>query len=317
MALYPLAKKRIWVAGHRGMVGSALLRTLNRRGVDPLTAERSQIDLRRQDAVERWMANHKPQVVILAAAKVGGILANSRYPADFLYDNLAIELSVMGAAARLGVEKFVFLGSTCVYPKHAPQPLKEECLLTGALEPTNEWYAVAKIAGLKLAQAYRHQYGLDFISLMPTNLYGPNDNFSLERGHVLPALMRKAHTAKVMGEERFVVWGTGLPRREFLHVDDLADAVLFLTEHYSDDQHINIGTGSDLTISELAQEIAEVVGFRGRIEFDTTKPDGTPVKRTDVARLVALGWQPSIGLREGLNNTYAWFLRNAAAYVTA
>jgi GDP-L-fucose synthase len=312
MARFEIAGKRIWVAGHRGMVGSALLRALAARDVELLTVERSALDLRVQQDVERWLAERKPQIVILAAARVGGILANSRFPADFLYDNLAIELAVIGAAARLKVEKLVFLGSTCVYPKMAPQPIPEEALLTGPLEPTNEWYAIAKIAGLKLAEAFRRQHGLDFISVMPTNLYGPNDNFDLEGSHVLPALMRKAHDAKMRGDDRIVVWGSGTPRREFMHVDDLADAVLFLTEHYSADRHINVGTGQDLTILELARLVCEAVGFEGAIELDPSKPDGTPVKRTDINRLEELGWRPKIPLGEGLRQTYAWFLQNRA-----
>jgi GDP-L-fucose synthase len=310
--IFSVADKSIWVAGHRGMVGSALVRALHKRQARVLSVDRSELDLRDQFAVERWIADHRPQVIILAAAKVGGILANSLYPADFLYDNLAIELSVVGAAARIGVEKFVFLGSTCVYPKLAPQPIKEEYLLTGALEPTNECYAIAKIAGLKLAEAYRRQHGMDFISVMPTNLYGPQDNFSLEGSHVLAALMRRAHEAKLSGKRKLIVWGTGSPRREFLHVDDLADGVLFATERYSDPLHINIGTGEDLTIRELAEQIADVVGFCGAIEFDPTKPDGTPVKRSDVTRVTALGWRARIGLRDGLRSTYAWFLEHLA-----
>jgi GDP-L-fucose synthase len=250
-------------------------------------------------------------VVILAAAKVGGILANASYPADFLEENLAIELAVIGAAARRGVEKLVFLGSTCIYPKFANQPIREEALLTGSLEPTNEWYAIAKIAGLKLAQAYRRQHGFDFISVMPTNLYGPNDNFDLESSHVLPALLRKADDAKRAGAGAITVWGTGTPRREFLHVDDLADAVVFLTENYSQDEHINIGTGEDVSIRDLARLVCDIVGFRGEIEFDASKPDGTPLKCSDVSRLRALGWSPTIDLRTGLESTYRWYLGNA------
>jgi len=249
--------------------------------------------------------------VILAAAKVGGILANASYPVDFLEDNLAIELAVIGAAARWGVEKLVFLGSTCIYPKFADQPIREEALLTGTLEPTNEWYAIAKIAGLKLAQAYRRQHGFDFISVMPTNLYGPNDNFDLESSHVLPALLRKADDAKRAGAAAITVWGTGTPRREFLHVDDLADAVVFVTENYSQEEHINIGTGEDVSIRDLARLVCDVVGFRGEIEFDAGKPDGTPLKCSDVSRLRGLGWSPTIDLRTGLEKTYRWFLENA------
>lgn len=294
------------------MVGSAVLRALSRRGLEILTVDRSDVDLRDPHAVHAWMAEQRPELIILAAAKVGGILANASYPADFLYDNLAIQLAIMGAAARLRVEKLVFLGSTCIYPKMAQQPIKEEYLLTGPLEPTNEAYALAKIAGLKLAEAYRRQSGLDFISLMPTNLYGPNDNFSLDGSHVLPALLRKAHEAKVRGDERFVVWGSGTPRREFLHVDDLADAILFLAENYSDDMHLNVGTGEDMTIHELAHEICEVVDFKGALEFDRSKPDGTPVKRSDVTRLRQLGWRARISLKDGLRTTYDWFLGHVA-----
>lgn len=312
MSLYSIEGKRVWVAGDRGMVGSAIVRALSGRGIDILVSDRAAVDLRRQAEVEAWVADRRPEVVILAAAKVGGIMANAQYPADFLYDNLAIELAVMGAAARLGVEKLVFLGSTCVYPKLAPQPIREEYLLTGPLEPTNEWYAIAKIAGLKLAEAFRRQHGLDFVSVMPTNLYGPNDNFSLVNSHVLPAVLRKAHEAKLKGDESIVVWGSGTPRREFLHVDDLADAILFVAENYSDALHVNVGTGSDVTILELVQLVCEVVGFRGRIDLDSTKPDGTPVKRTDISRLAELGWSPQIPLAEGVRATYEWFLANEA-----
>lgn len=308
--MFSIEEKRVWVAGHRGMVGSAVVRALAARKAEVLTVERRDLDLRSAPDVAAWMASANPDLVVLAAAKVGGILANSQFPADFLEENLAIELAVMGAAARLRTEKLVFLGSTCVYPKMAPQPIKEEYLLTGPLEPTNEWYAIAKIAGLKLAEAYRRQHGLDFISLMPTNLYGPNDNFSLEGSHVLPALIRKAHDAKLRGDDSIVVWGSGTPRREFLHVDDLADAVLFLAERYSDAAPINVGTGADLTILELAERVCEAVGFQGAVALDRSKPDGTPVKRTDVTRLSELGWRPKISLQDGLRATYAWFLEN-------
>lgn len=310
MSGFALDGKRVWVAGHNGMVGSAIVRALSARNVELVTVERSELDLRSATAVESWLSKHKPDLIIVAAAKVGGILANSQFPADFLYDNLAIELAVIGAAARLQTPKLVFLGSTCVYPKMAPQPIKEEYLLTGPLEPTNEWYAVAKIAGLKLTAAYRRQHGADFISLMPTNLYGPNDNFNLDGSHVLPALIRKAHEAKLRGASSISIWGTGTPRREFLHVEDLADAVLFLTEKYSDESPINVGTGEDVSIIELAEEVCRAVGFHGVIERDLSKPDGTPVKRTDITRLARLGWKPKIELREGLQATYAWFLQN-------
>ena len=311
MVTFDLTHKRVWVAGHRGMVGSAIVRRLARQNVRLQTVDRDALDLRRQSDVAAWVEANRPQVVVLAAAKVGGILANASYPADFLEDNLAIELAVIGAAARCGVEKLVFLGSTCIYPKLAEQPIREEALLTGALEPTNEWYAIAKIAGLKLAQAYRRQHGLDFISVMPTNLYGPNDNFDLQSSHVLPALLRKADDAKRANAAAITVWGTGTPRREFLHVDDLADAVVFLTETYSEEEHINIGPGEDISIRDLARLVCDVVGFRGEIEFDASKPDGTPLKCTDISRLRGLGWSPTIDLREGLERTYRWFLENA------
>ena len=303
---------RIYVAGHRGLVGSALLRCCERRELRRLILrDRAELDLRHHPDVETWVRSHRPQVVVLAAAKVGGILANANYPVDFLEDNLAIELSVIGAAARCGVEKLIFLGSTCIYPKFADQPIREEALLTGALEPTNEWYAIAKIAGLKLAQAYRQQHGLDFISVMPTNLYGPNDNFDLQSSHVLAALLRKADDAKSTGADTITVWGTGTPRREFLHIDDLADAIVFLAKNYSQEEHINIGTGEDISIRDLARLVCDVVGFRGEIKFDTSKPDGTPVKCSDVGRLRGLGWSPMVDLPTGIERTYRWYLDNA------
>jgi GDP-L-fucose synthase len=292
------------------MVGSAIVRRLAREDVQLQTVDRDALDLRRQPDVEAWVQSQRPDVVFLAAAKVGGILANTSYPVDFLEDNLAIELAIIGAAARAGVKKLVFLGSTCIYPKFADQPIREEALLTGSLEPTNEWYAIAKIAGLKLAQAYRRQYGLDFISVMPTNLYGPNDNFDLQSSHVLAALLRKADDAKRAGEAAVTVWGTGAPRREFLHVDDLADAVVFLAENYSQEEHINVGTGEDISIRDLAGLVCNVVGFQGEIEFDAGKPDGTPLKCSDVSRLRGLGWAPTIDLRTGLERTYRWYLDN-------
>jgi len=293
------------------MVGSAIVRRLAREDVQLQTVDRSVLDLRHHPAVEAWVRSHRPQVVVLAAAKVGGILANASYPVDFLEDNLAIELSVIGAAARWGVEKLIFLGSTCIYPKFADQPIREEALLTGALEPTNEWYAIAKIAGLKLAQAYRRQHGLDFISVMPTNLYGPNDNFDLQSSHVLAALLRKADDAKRTGAAAITVWGTGTPRREFLHVDDLAYAIVFLAENYSQEAHINIGTGEDISIRDLARLVCDVVGFRGEIKFDTSKPDGTLIKCSDIGRLRGLGWSPRIDLPTGIERTYRWYLDNA------
>jgi GDP-L-fucose synthase len=310
--IYPLTGKRVWVAGHRGMVGSALVRRLASEDCEVLTASRAELDLTRQDQVEAWMAKARPQAVFLAAARVGGIMANASYPADFIYDNLMIEANVIEAARRTGVEKLLLLGSSCIYPKLAPQPIPEEALLTGPLEPTNEWYAIAKIAGIKLAQAYRRQHGCDFISAMPTNLYGPEDNFDLQSSHVLPALIRKAHEAKLRGDRTLVLWGTGTARREFLHVDDCADALVHLMTSYSDEEHVNVGAGEDLTIRELAETIGEAVGFEGDIVTDPTKPDGTPRKLMSADRLRAAGWSPRIGLREGVRTTYAWYLDNQA-----
>jgi GDP-L-fucose synthase len=301
---YQLRGKRVWVAGHRGMVGAALVRRLAAENCELLMTERRTLDLARQDAVESWMAEARPQAVFVAAAKVGGILANDTYPAEFLYENLMIEANVIHAASTVGVEKLLFLGSSCVYPKLAAQPIREDALLSGPLEPTNEWYAVAKIAGIKLAQAYRRQYGCDFISAMPTNLYGPGDNYDLATSHVLPALIRKAHEAKARGESELVVWGTGTPRREFLHVDDCADALVRVLQVYSDSEPINIGSGQDLTIADLARLVAEVVGFSGEIVWDATKPDGTPRKLMDGSKLSALGWRPRIGLSEGIADAY-------------
>ncbi len=297
------------------MVGSAIVRRLEREGGEILTVDRQKVDLRREDQVRAWMAAAKPQAVFLAAATVGGILANDSRPAEFLYDNLAMEANVIDAAYRNGVEKLLFLGSSCIYPKFAPQPITEDALLTGPLEPTNEWYAIAKIAGLKLAEAYRRQYGCDFISAMPTNLYGPGDNFDLVSSHVMPALIRKAHEAKLSGAPEMVVWGSGTARREFLHVDDCADALVLLMKAYSDARHINVGSGSDVTINELAETVAAVVGFRGRIVKDLSKPDGTPRKLMSGDRLQALGWRPSIGLDEGIASTYRWFLDQGGAPV--
>jgi GDP-L-fucose synthase len=294
------------------MVGSALLRRLEQENCTLLTVEREDLDLTRQEQVERWMGKVRPQAVFLAAAKVGGIVANDSVPATFLYDNLAIALNVIHAAAAIGVEKLLFLGSSCIYPKLAPQPIPESVLLTGPLEPTNEWYAVAKIAGLKLCQAYRRQHACDFISAMPTNLYGPGDNFDLTTGHVIPALMRKAHEAKVSGAAELIVWGSGMPRREFLHVDDAADALVHLMTHYSGEEHVNVGFGSDLTILDLARLIARVVGFSGQISTDRSKPDGTPCKLLNTRKLTSLGWQPKIGLEEGLASTYQWFAVHCA-----
>jgi GDP-L-fucose synthase len=294
------------------MVGSALLRRLEQENCTLLTVEREDLDLTRQEQVERWMGKARPQAVFLAAAKVGGIVANDSAPVPFLYDNLAIALNTIHAAAATGVEKLLFLGSSCIYPKLAPQPIPESAILTGPLEPTNEWYAVAKIAGLKLCQAYRRQHGCDFISAMPTNLYGPGDNFDLTTSHVIPALMRKAHEAKISGPAEMIVWGSGAPRREFLHVDDAADALVHLMTHHSGEEHVNVGCGSDLTILELANLIARVVGFTGRISTDPSKPDGTPRKLLDTSKLARLGWQPKIGLEDGLSRTYQWFAARSA-----
>ena len=304
---------KVFIAGHRGLVGSAILRQLTVGGFSNLLVRTSrELDLRCQQSVEGFFAAEKPEFVFLAAAKVGGILANSSRPAEFIYDNLLIEANLIHAAYQHGAKKLMFLGSSCIYPKFCPQPMKEEYLLTGELEPTNEPYAVAKIAGIKLCQAYNRQYGTRFISVMPTNLYGPNDNFDLESSHVLPALLRKFHEAKTLNLPEVVVWGTGTPRREFLHVDDLAEACVFLMQNYEDSQIINIGTGSDLMIRELAELIRRIVGFEGRVVFDDSKPDGTPVKQLDVSRLTRLGWKAKIPLEEGIRKTYGWFLHSTA-----
>ena len=308
---YSLKGKRVWVAGHRGMAGSAIVRRLKSEDCEILAAPRDELDLRRQAAVEAWLAERRPQAVFLAAARVGGILANSSRPAEFIYDNLAIETNIIQAARQAGVEKLLFLSSSCVYPRLAPQPMKEEVLLTGPLEPTNEWYAVAKIAGMKLCQAYRRQYGCDFISVMPTNLYGPGDNFDPESSHVAAALQVKVHRAKSRGERSIEIWGTGTPKREFLYVDDLADAAIFLMKNYSDDMHINVGTGSDMTIRELAELIAEAAGWRGGFTYDRSKPDGMPRKVMDVSRLRALGWSARTAPKEGFRAAYEWYERHA------
>jgi GDP-L-fucose synthase len=301
----------VFVAGHRGLVGAAIVRRLRAAGFDNLLLrDRTALDLRQQSAVDAFFAEHRPDYVFLAAAKVGGIWANNAYPAEFLCDNISIGTNVIDAAHRHGARKLLYLGSSCVYPKHAPQPLREEYLLTGPLEPTNEWYAIAKIAGLKMCQAYRRQHGFNAISAMPTNLYGPEDNFSLQSSHVLPALIRRFHEAREKGDPTVQVWGTGTPRREFLHVDDLADACLFLMERYEDEQWINVGWGRDETIAELAGTVARVVGFRGSLLFDTSKPDGTPRKLLDTTRIDALGWKPRIELEDGIRSTYAWFLEH-------
>ena len=315
---FQLAGKRIWIAGHRGMVGSALVRRLGREDCAILTVARPECDLRSQAAVERWLKNVRPDVAVVAAARVGGILANASSPAEFLYDNLMIAANVIHAAYRAGIAKLLFLGSSCIYPKFAPQPMKEEYLLEGQLEPSNQWYAVAKIAGIKLCQAYRCQYGCDFISALPTNLYGPGDNFDLLSSHVVPALIAKMHAARAANAAEVEIWGTGRPRREFLHVDDLADACVHLLKVYGDEAvdgaspWINVGCGADLTIAELAEQVRAVVGFEGRLRYDTERPDGTPQKLLDVSRLTALGWQPRIPLEQGLAATYRWYLDQVA-----
>lgn len=311
-AAFDLAGKRIWVAGHRGMVGAALVRRLSAEACEVLTVDHARLDLRRQAEVETWMDEARPDVVILAAARVGGILANDSRPSDFLYDNLMIETNVLEGARRFGVKKALFLGSSCIYPREAAQPMAEEALLTGPLEPTNQWYAIAKIAGLKLAEAYRLQHGCDFISAMPTNLYGPEDNFDLATSHVLPALIRKAHEAKIGGRQSMTLWGAGTARREFLHVDDCADALVFLLRRYSARQHVNVGVGKDIAVLDLAKLVSRIVGFDGEIVLDPSKPDGTPRKLMDVSRLSAMGWRARIGLEDGVAQTYDWFLRHAA-----
>ncbi|MBN9363120.1 MULTISPECIES: GDP-L-fucose synthase [unclassified Devosia] len=306
--MYALEGKRVWVAGHRGMVGSAVVRRLESEQCTILTATRSELDLTRQAEVERFVADVKPDAIVVAAAKVGGILANDTYPADFLYENLLIETAIFGAAHAFDVQRLLFLGSSCIYPKLAPQPITEDALLTGPLEETNEAYAIAKIAGIKLAQAFRKQYGRDYISAMPTNLYGPGDNFDLKSSHVLPALIRKAHEAKLAGAAAVTVWGTGTPRREFLHADDCADALVFLLKHYSGAEHVNVGSGEDLSILELTELVCRVVGFAGRIVHDLSKPDGTPRKLMSADKLRSMGWTPHIALEAGIAETYRWFL---------
>ena len=312
-ARFPLAGRRVFVAGHRGMVGSALVRRLVQEDCSVLTVARDELDLRNQAATRDWFAEARPEAVFLAAAKVGGILANDSFPADFLHDNLAIQTNVIDAGHRAGTAKLMLLGSSCIYPKHAEQPIREEALLTGPLEPTNEWYAIAKIAGIKLCAAYRRQHDCDFVSVMPTNLYGPGDNFDLQSSHVLPALIAKAHAAKLAGADALTIWGTGTPRREFLHVDDLAEACVFLMQHWSAEQHINIGYGDDITIRDLAALVCRVVGFDGVIRCDPSKPDGTPRKLLDSGRLRALGWAPSIALEDGIAATYTAYLAGLAA----
>jgi GDP-L-fucose synthase len=304
---------QIYVAGHRGLVGSAIVRALKAKGHTKLLLRtHRELDLTDQAAVVEFFQKERPQAVVMAAARVGGIHANNVRPAEFIRDNLVIQDNVIDAAYQAGVAKFVFLGSSCIYPKLAPQPIKEDSLLTGPLEATNEWYAIAKIAGLKMCQAYRRQFGFNAISLMPTNLYGPGDNFDLQNSHVLPALIRRFHEAKLRGDAALTVWGTGTPRREFLHVDDLADAVIYLLNTYDGEAIVNIGWGEDVTIRELAETVASVAGFRGRLEFDSSKPDGTPRKLLDTSRLTALGWTPKIKLKAGIESTYAWFKDHTA-----
>lgn len=306
--------EKVYVAGHRGLVGAAIVRRLERKGLHNLVLRTSkELDLREQEQVRDFFETEKPCYVFLAAAKVGGILANETYPADFIRDNLLVQTNVIDAAYKSGAKKLLFLGSSCIYPKYAPQPMKEEHLLTGPLEPTNEWYAIAKIAGLKMCAAYRRQYNFNAISVMPTNLYGIGDNFNLENSHVIPALIRKFHDAKVSGSDTVMVWGSGTPRREFLYVDDLADACLYLMQHYDEEELVNIGTGKDLTIAELAVLIKEVVGFQGQIRYDSSKKDGPPQKLLDVSRLERTGWKARTGLREGLQKLYAWYISSLAA----
>ena len=302
--IFSLEGRRVFIAGHRGMVGSALVRRLDREKCALLTASRDELDLRRQDATETWFAKNQPDVAFVAAATVGGILANDTRPAEFIYDNMMIEANLIEAAHRAKVKKLLFLGSSCVYPRLAPQPMAEGALLTGPLEPTNQWYAIAKIAGLKLCAAYRRQYGCDYISAQPTNLYGPGDTYDLQASHVVPALIARMHAAKISGKDEVEIWGTGTPRREFLHVDDLADALVFLMQRYSDELHVNIGWGEDITIAELAAMIADAVGFKGRLRYAADKPDGAPRKLLDVGLMTSLGWRPKIRLRDGLIDAY-------------
>ena len=303
--------RSVFVAGHRGLVGSAIVRHLEQKpGLELLTKTRKDLDLRDRQGVEQFLKSAQPEVVVIAAAKVGGIQANYRFPVEFLSENLEIQNTVIAASFLAGVKKLIFLGSSCIYPRLAPQPISEDALLTGPLEVTNEPYALAKIAGIKLCQAYARQYGANFVSVMPTNIYGSNDNFDLQNSHVLAALLRKAHEAKVSGKPSIVVWGTGTPRREFLHSEDLADAVNFLIEHYDSPEIINVGCGQDVTIRELAELVCDVVGFTGTLEFDSTKPDGTPRKLLDVSKLTKLGWEAKIPLRKGIESTYEWFLKN-------
>ena len=311
-----MSARKIWVAGHKGMVGSAITRCLAKRGDEVLKADREIVDLRNQVGVEAWLRQNRPDAIVLAAARVGGIYANDTFPADFIYDNLVIEANVIHAAHLASIDRLLFLGSSCIYPKFAPQPIKEDALLTGPLEPTNQWYAIAKIAGIKLCQAYRKQHGRHYTSVMPCNLYGPGDNFDLLTSHVLPALIRRFHEAKEAEAAELAVWGTGTPLRELLHVDDLARAAVFCLDHYDEYEHINCGAGSDISIADLAAIVARAVGYRGKIVFDTTKPDGTPRKLLDSSRIAALGWKPEISLEDGIASTYQWYLKHKAAGAT-
>jgi GDP-L-fucose synthase len=312
--MFDIVAKRVWVAGHNGMVGSAIVRRLGTEQCDVLTVERSQLDLRQGSDVEEWMSRNAPQVVFLAAGRVGGIVANSTFPADFLRDNVQIALNVIQASHKSGVEKLLYLGSSCIYPRAAAQPMMEDALLSGPLEPTNQWYAIAKICGIKLVQAYRQQHGSDFIALMPTNLYGQNDNYHPEHGHVPAALLRRFHEAKLTHQKQVVVWGTGKPRREFMAVDDLADACVFAMKNYSGDEFLNIGTGEDITIADFARVVANVVGFDGEITFDTSRPDGTARKLLDVSKVNGLGWRAKTQLRRGLEIAYADFLAGGGRF---
>jgi GDP-L-fucose synthase len=305
-----MSKRRIWVAGHKGMVGSAIVRQLEEAGDEVLTVDRSVVDLRHQMPIELWLKQNRPDIIIFAAAKVGGILANDSFPADFIYDNLAIETNIIHSAHLAGVDRLVFLGSSCIYPKFAEQPIKEEALLTGALEPTNEWYAIAKIAGIKMCQAYRKQYGRRYISIMPCNLYGPNDNYDLTTSHVVPALIRKFHEAKVTKASEVIVWGTGTALREFMYVDDMARGVLFCMDNFDGYEHINCGAGLEISIYNLAVTIKSVVGYDGELIFDRSKPDGTPRKIMDSSRLLSMGWKPEVALNEGIKLAYEWFKNN-------
>jgi GDP-L-fucose synthase len=313
--MFELAGKKVWVAGHSGMVGSAVVRRLESESCKLLLVPHSELDLRRQDKVEQWMQEHRPDAVFVAAATVGGIHANSTRPAEFIYDNLSIELNIIHAAHVCGVKKLLFLGSSCIYPKFAPQPITEDALLSGTLEPTNEFYAIAKIAGIKLCAAYRWQYGCDFISAMPSNVYGINDNFNQQMSHVIPGLLRRIHEAKLQGVPSVAVWGSGAVRREFIFSEDLADGLVYLMKCYSGEQHVNIGSGEDITIRQLADMLVDVVGYKGEITFDTSKPDGTPRKLLDISAIKAMGWHPETPLRKGLEEMYRWFTNQSAGAI--